>query len=98
MKTVIFKSYMGADKWGRPSFYDCSCFNAQDLIDMLNQSSSLEVVSFRVGHQIWGEHFIMICDEEGGRAAARFGNLGFAQGLAQLGYRIIPNEDEIEIY
>jgi hypothetical protein len=98
MKQVVFKNYLGVSKYGKPVVCEVDNFDTADLLEMLNQPLHLEKVSFQIGHQVWVEHWSNLFDQEnGGVKAAEFSNLGFAKGLATLGYRIVPEPHEIEI-
>lgn len=96
MRQVVFKSYMGFSKNGEPSFYDCSAFDADDLVEMLAQPLTLTKVSFRVGHALWSFYLGELFNQKGGGIlVANAPNM--AKYLASIGYRVLPEKDEIRI-
>lgn len=94
MKNNIFKNYVGSDKNGKPVVFDCSDFNEADLVLMLKQPANLTPVNFKTGHSIWADHTSDLFNSNIEECIA-WGNLGFAQALASLGYRVIPEKTEI---
>ena len=100
MRKVVFKPYMSADKYGNPAVQDCSSFSEEDLLKMLAAPLSLTRVSFRVGHSIWSEHLNHLFNKPGDPDIKEFiawMNLGMVGCLERLGYRVIPDPDEIQI-
>lgn len=102
LRKVRFHNYPGHTKYGNPCVYEVD-FNERDLVQMLRQPLHLEKVSFRTGHQIWGEKLGEFFEaalrdhQDDCQKMADFINLGFVRGLAMLGYRVVPEKHEFQI-
>lgn len=96
MKRVLFKPYLGVNKLGEIAIYDCSAFGTKDLIEMLNQPKTLKVINFKSAHALWSQYMHDLFTNDI-KECSKWMNYGFVNSLAKLGYRIVPDVDEIEI-
>lgn len=99
MQRVRFKSYWSLTTDGRYALFDASTFDEKDLHDMLTQPPFLRVLGFRAAHQLHGKYAYRLFKSSSPDDMKRlvgFVNLGFTRALASLGYRCVPQTDEIE--
>lgn len=94
---IKFKPYLGPSIYGDSVVYSCTEFDAESLAQMLAKPSHLTPISFQTAHQIWADTATDLLLNSEVREAIRVCNLGFVNYMEELGYRIVPKLDEIEI-
>lgn len=98
---IRFKPYITPAIDGTPVVFSCEHLNENDLVKMLSKPRHLIPISFQAAHQLYGDiiyDFLTGIDDNGIEKLIELANRGFIDVIADLGFRIVPSEKEIEIF
>lgn len=101
MAHIKFKPYIGKAEDGTPTVYRCDHLDETDLIRMLAKPKHLKPISFQAAHQIYGDLIYELMNDPSGKGIQKAidnANKGFIDVLEDMGYRIVPTLEEIEIF